>query len=265
MDLELKGKTAIITGGSRGIGKAAGREFGLEGVKVALVARGAEALEECARELREETRGNFVTIIADTGDPESVTAMVKEAAEKLGRIDILVNSAARVGGAYAPKLAEITEDDFWADMNTKVMGYLRCAQAVAPYMIEQGWGRIINLSGMAARQAGYAVGSIRNVSVSALSKNLADELGPQGINVTTVHPGMTYTERIPALLEERAKAQGITVEVAEQQMAQGNSIKHIVDAKEVAYVIAFLASPKSISINGDAIAAGGGIPRAIHY
>ena len=114
-------------------------------------------------------------------------------------------------------------------------------------------------------RAGYAVGSIRNVSVSALSKNLADELGPQGINVTTVHPGMTYTERIPALLEERAKAQGITVEAAEQQMAQGNSIKHIVDAKEVAYVIAFLASPKSISINGDAIAAGGGIPRAIHY
>ena len=122
MDLELKGKTAIITGGSRGIGKATGREFGLEGVKVALVARGAEALEECARELREETRGNFVTIIADTGDPESVTAMVKEAAEKLGRIDILVNSAARVGGAYSPKLAEITEDDFWDDMNTKVMG-----------------------------------------------------------------------------------------------------------------------------------------------
>ena len=265
MDLELKGKTAIITGGSRGIGKATGREFGLEGMEVALVARGAEALEECARELREETGRNFFTIIADTGDPESVTAMVKEAAEKLGRIDVLVNSAARVGGAYAPKLAEITEDDFWADMNTKVMGYLRCAQAVAPYMIEQGWGRIINLSGMAARQAGYAVGSMRNVSVSALSKNLADELGSQGINVTTVHPGMTYTERIPAMLEERAKVQGITVEEAEQQMAGGNSIKHIVDAKEVAYVITFLASPKSISINGDAIAAGGGIPRAIHY
>ena len=265
MDLELKGKTAIITGGSRGIGKAVGREFGLEGMEVALVARGQEALEECARELAEETGGDFITIVADTGNPESVQAMVKEAAEKLGRIDILVNSAARVGGAYTPKLAEITEEDFWGDMNVKVMGYLRCSQAVAPYMIEQGWGRIINLSGMAARQAGYAVGSMRNVSVSALSKNLADELGPQGINVTTVHPGMTFTERVPAMLEERAKAQGITVEEAERQMAEGNSIHHIVDAKEVAYVIAFLASPKSISINGDAIAAGGGTPRAIHY
>lgn len=265
MDLELKGKTAIITGGSRGIGKAVGREFALEGVKVALVARGQEALEETARELSEETGGDFITIVADMGDPESVKAMVKEAAEKLGRIDILVNSAARVGGAYTPKLAEITEEDFFGDMNVKVMGYLRCAQAVAPYMIEQGWGRIINLSGMAARQAGYAVGSMRNVSVSALSKNLADELGPQGINVTTVHPGMTFTERIPELLETQAKAQGITVEQAEKQMADRNTIHHIVDATEVAYVIAFLASPRSISINGDAIAAGGGIPRAIHY
>jgi NAD(P)-dependent dehydrogenase (short-subunit alcohol dehydrogenase family) len=132
-------------------------------------------------------------------------------------------------------------------MNVKVMGYLRCAQAVAPYMVDQGWGRIINLSGMAARQAGYSVGSMRNVSVSALSKNLADELGPQGINVTTVHPGMTYTERIPDMLADRAKTQGITVEEAERQMAEGNSIHHIVDAREVAYVVAFLASPKSIS------------------
>ena len=260
MDLELRGKTAIITGGSRGIGKAVGREFGLEGMSVALVARGHEALEETARELSEETGANFITIVANTGDPESVKAMVKEAAERLGRIDILVNSAARVGGAYTPKLSDV-----WSDMNVKVMGYRRCAQAVAPHMIDQGWGRIMNLSGMAARQSGYAIGSMRNVSVSALTKNLADELGPLGINVTTVHPGMTYTERIPAMLEERARTQGITVEEAERRMAEGNSIHHIVDAREVAYVIAFLASPKSISINGDAIAAGGGVGRAIHY
>ena len=86
MDLELKGKTAIITGGSRGIGKATGREFGLEGVKVALVARGIEALEECARALKEETHGDFVTISADTGDPASVRPMVQQAGDKLSRI-----------------------------------------------------------------------------------------------------------------------------------------------------------------------------------
>ena len=82
MDLELKGKTAIVTGGSRGIGKAIGREFGLEGVDVALVARGQEALEETARELAEETGANFITVVADTGEPESVKSMVKEAAHR---------------------------------------------------------------------------------------------------------------------------------------------------------------------------------------
>ena len=94
MDLELKGKTAIITGGSRGIGKAVGREFGLEGMRVVLVARGKEALEETARELSEETGGDFITIVAETGKPEWVQAVVKEAGEKLGTIDIVVNSAA---------------------------------------------------------------------------------------------------------------------------------------------------------------------------
>jgi NAD(P)-dependent dehydrogenase (short-subunit alcohol dehydrogenase family) len=106
---------------------------------------------------------------------------------------------------------------------------------------------------------------MRNVSVAALTKNLANELGPHGINVTVVHPGMTYTERMPALFEARAQARGISVEEAERQFAEGNSIKHLVTAEEVANVIAFLASPRSIAINGDAIAAGGGAGNAIHY
>jgi len=265
MDLELAGKTALITGGSRGIGKAVARELGREGVDVAIASRGMEALEETAKELAAETGRRFVPISVDTSSEESIQAMVKKAVAELGHLDILVNGAARVGGGPAPKLAEITEEYFFEDMNTKVLGYLRCAKEVAPYMQQQGWGRIINISGLAARQSGNVVGSMRNVAVAAMTKNLADELGPQGINVTTVHPGMTYTERVPAMLEERAKTQGITVKEAELQMAEGNSIHHIVDAREVAYVIAFLASPKSISINGDAIAAGGGVGRAIHY
>ena len=88
MDLELKGKTAIITGGSRGIGKAVGREFGLEGMKVALVARGQDALEECARERAEETGGEIITNVADNGNTESVQAMYTEQSERLGRGDL---------------------------------------------------------------------------------------------------------------------------------------------------------------------------------
>ena len=266
MDLELNGKTALINGGSRGIGKAVARELGREGVDVAIASRGMEALEETAKELAAETGRRFIPISVDTSNEESIKAMVKIAADELGSIDILVNSAARVGGSGpAPKLAEITEEYFFEDMNTKVLGYIRCAQAVAPYMQQQGWGRIINLSGLAARQSGNAVGSIRNVSVAALTKNMADELGPLGINVTVVHPGLTRTERTEGVIAEAAQLQGVTEAEAEERMAQGVSTRRIIDAREIAHVIAFLASPKSIAINGDAIAVAGGSGRAIHY
>jgi NAD(P)-dependent dehydrogenase (short-subunit alcohol dehydrogenase family) len=132
-------------------------------------------------------------------------------------------------------------------------------------MRAQGWGRIVNISGLAARHAGNTVGSMRNVAVAAMSKNLADELGPAGIHVTVVHPGLTRTERTAPLLETRAKAEGMTLQALEQRMAASNSIKRLVDASEVADLVAFLASPKSIAINGEAIAAGGGMPGAIHY
>ena len=265
MDLELRGKTAIITGGSRGIGKAIAREFGREGVDVALVSRGREALEQTAAELGQETGAKYVVITADTSDDGSVRDMVQEAARELGHLDILVNGAAKVGGGPAPRLAQITENSFWDDMNTKVLGYLRCAREVAPYMAGRGWGRIINLSGMAARQSGTIIGSMRNVSVAAMTKNLADELGPLGINVSVVHPGLTRTERTAAMVEAQMQAQGISAAEAEKNMASNISIGRMVDAEEIAYVVTFLASPKSVAITGDAIATSGGNGRAIHY
>ncbi len=265
MDLELSGKTAIVTGGSRGIGKAIARELAREGVDVAVASRGREELEATAKELAEETGRRIIPIIADTGNEESVQSMVSQAATAMGHVDILVNSAARVGGGPAPGLADVTEEYFWDDMNVKVMGYLRCAREVAPYMHTQGWGRIINISGMAARQSGSIVGSMRNVAVAAMTKNLADELGPFGINVTVVHPGLTWTERVPDMIDEQARSQGISTEEVERKMAESNTVRRMIDAREIAYVVAFLASPKSVAINGDAIAAGGGVGRAIHY
>ena len=132
-------------------------------------------------------------------------------------------------------------------------------------MRRQGWGRIINISGLAARRSASTIGSMRNVSVVAMTKNLADELGPDGINVTVVHPGYTRTERTPGMLADQARTKGISIEEAEEQMAQGNSVRRMIDARDIAYVVAFLASPKSIAVNGDVIAAGGGVDRAIYY
>jgi NAD(P)-dependent dehydrogenase (short-subunit alcohol dehydrogenase family) len=266
MDLELTGKVALVSGGSRGIGKAIARPLAIEGADVVITARNEESLTAAANELARETGRRIVPLTADTSDNAAVAAMVASAASAFGRIDILVNCAAQPAGATAaPKLDGITEALFWEEINVKVLGYIRVAREVAPHMISQGGGRIINVSGLAARHTGSIIGTIRNVSVSALSKNLADDLGPKGINVTTVHPGTTRTERTPGLIASRAEKQGISEAEMEERMAAGNSINKIVDASEIAWVVAFLASPKSIAINGDTISVGGGAPGYVYY
>lgn len=266
MDLQLAGKVALVTGGSRGIGKAIARTLATEGCDVALAARGLPALEDAAAEVAGATGRRVVAVQVDTGSTPSVRDMVAAVEAQLGGIDILVNSAARPAGqATPPKLADITDDAFWDDVNVKVLGYLRCAQAVAPGMAERGWGRIINVSGLGARTTGSAIGSMRNVAVAALTKNLADELGPSGINVTVVHPGLTRTEATPGVIAWMADARGVPEDRIAQTLGTGNAIRRMVEADEVASVVAFLASPLSSAITGDAIACGGGQLGVIHY
>ena len=266
MDLELKDKTAIITGGSRGIGKAIAKELIGEGAKVAIVARDPAVLQAAAAELAGAGRGRVMRCSADTGDDAAVKKMVAEVAAAFGRIDILVNCAAQAGGqARPPALGEITNEHFWADMNVKVMGYLRTAREVAPHMMRQKSGRIINVSGLAARQTGTIIGSMRNVSVVALTKNLADELAPHGIQAICVHPGLTRTEKTPGVVAAQAKAQGVTEAEIERRMAGRNLVREIIGAEDIARVVVFLASPKAKAINGDVIAAGGGVPGSIYY
>jgi NAD(P)-dependent dehydrogenase (short-subunit alcohol dehydrogenase family) len=251
MDLELKGKRALVTGGSRGIGKVIAEVLLSEGVDVAILARGRDALEDTARSLSQQFGRPVLPLVADTGDKGQVDAAVRKAIESLGGVDILVNSAAVPGGSSGAKsFSEIEDEHLLYDVNVKVVGYLRTARALAPHLIGKGWGRIINIGGLAAYNTGRPIATLRNVGVSALTKNLADELGPKGINVVALHPGATRTERTDAAAEQRAK---------------GNGIGRIVDAKEVAYVVAFLASPKSVAINGDTIATGGGTLGSIRY
>lgn len=265
MDLDLNGKRAIVTGGSKGIGKAVARTLSAEGCDVVVASRTASTLEQTADEISAATGGRVVPITVDTGEDASVRALVAAATDALGGVDILVNSAAKpLGQSAPPKLADVTGTAFWDDMNVKVLGYLRCAQAVAPTMIAQGWGRIINISGLGARSTGAVIGSMRNVAVAAMTKNIADELGPHGINVTVVHPGLTRTEATPGVIARIAAAQGMTAEEAERTLGR-NTIRRIVEAEEVADVVAFLASPRSAAITGDAIACGGGSPGAIYY
>ena len=145
------------------------------------------------------------------------------------------------------------------------MGYVRAIREAVPHLIARGGGRIVNISGLAARSTGSTVGSIRNAAVAALTKNLADELGRHGISVVVVHPALTRTEKTPGVLLAQAERLGVTVEDVERRISQGNALGRFIDAREVADVVAFLASPRAIAINGDAIVVDGGIPGSIHY
>ena len=176
---------------------------------MAIVARDKTALAAAAKEIAGNSGVKVLNISSDTGDDAAVKKMVADVVAAFGRIDILVNCAAQAGGqGKPPSLTEITNEHFWADMNVKVLGYLRTAREVAPHMIKQRSGRIINVSGLAARQTGTIIGSMRNVSVAALTKNLADELAPHGISAVCVHPGLTRTEKTPGVVAAQAKAQG---------------------------------------------------------
>ena len=259
MDLQLGRRRAVVTGGSRGIGFAIGRALAAEGAAVALVSRDPRAIGERLHRLRDDTGAQVVGITADTGDDASVAAMADEAVRLLGGVDILVNNAATMNPGA------ISEDQLEAEINVKVRGYLRCARAFAPGMVERGWGRIINIGGLAARQTGSVAGSIRNVAVAALAKNLADELGPNGVNVTVVHPGATLTESFVAMLERLAASRGVKAEEMEREFAASVSIGRLVRPEEVASVVAFLASPLSVAVNGDALAVNGGSRGSIYY
>jgi NAD(P)-dependent dehydrogenase (short-subunit alcohol dehydrogenase family) len=255
VDLQLTGKHAVVTGASRGIGLAIARALAAEGCQVALVARDAEALQRAAAELG----GQAIVAVCDTGRDDAVAAMAAQVTAEFGSVEILVNCAAQANSG------PMGDEELETQINVKVKGALRCARAFAPAMAQAGWGRIVNVSGLAARRSGSVVGSVRNVALAAMTKNLADEYGRDGVNVTVVHPGMTVTERFAQRMEQMGAAAGVSAERFEAAQADQITIGRIVTAEEVADVVCFLASPRSVAITGDAIAAGGGDRGAIYY
>lgn len=245
MDLQLTGARALVTGGSRGIGLAVARQLTTEGARVALLGRDRAALDAAAADLE-----GAVVLVADTTDDAAVRRAVDEAVAQLGGLDVVVNAAApRAQPGQVPGLDGLDDADFLNQVDTKALGYARVVRAAAPHLLDGG-GRVVNISGMNARGTGSITGSVRNIAVVAITKNLADELGPQGVTVTCVHPGLTVTERVAGDEEYAEKA-------------SANALGRPVTAEEVADAVTFLASPRAAAANGAVVTLDGGRPGTI--
>ncbi len=264
MDLSLEGKVAIVTGGSKGIGRATALALAQEGVDVAICARGMEDLEGAAAEIRSKTARKALAVQADMGDPEDIKNLVAATVAELGGVDILINNA--VNSTAAPFM-ELADEDWMNHINVKIMGYVRCCREVIPHMQKRGGGRIINIGGMAARQANTLANSngVTNAAVSNMAKNLSDAFASDGILVNCIHPGTTRTERQTRSLIARAEHASINVEEAERRAVADIPIGRMVESKDIADLIVFLASNLAGAITGQTIAVEGGAGRGMHY
>jgi len=263
MDLELKGKIALVTGASRGIGRAIARGLAAEGARVVMCARDKARLETAAAEIGRETRAEPVIAAGDLSRLEDVERVVGEVHGRFGRIDILVNNAGAIRGGDFLAIPDAQWADDWS---LKLLGYIRMARAALTLMRAQGGGRIINVVGAAARNpsAGYLPGGVANAGLVNFTKGLADLAAPHGILVTAVSPAATATERWERLLAQQAAAAGKSLEQYRAEVAGTYPLGRIARAEDVADLVCFLASARASFLSGICITVDGGATRGVY-
>jgi NAD(P)-dependent dehydrogenase (short-subunit alcohol dehydrogenase family) len=263
MNLGLAGKTVLISGGSRGIGRACAEVMGEEGCRVAIAARDAAVLREAAAQIRAKTGCEVHTVAADLSCLDGVEGMIRDAAAALGRIDVLVNNA---GSIRAGAFLDIPDRQWLEDWNLKLLGYVRAARAVFPLMQRQGGGCIINVIGSAARQVipNYLVGGAANAAIVNFTKGLSDLGAGYRIFVKGASPGAVQTERWENRMKLEAAAEGRSYEAARAERIAAYPLGRIVQPAEVADLVCFLASPRSEMLNGVTVNIDGGWSRGVY-
>ena len=257
MDLQLNGKVAIVTGASRGIGRAIAERLAAEGAHVILCARSKESLEAVAAGISSES----LVHAADLRDPAAPAALVDAAVERFGRIDVLVNNA---GATKRGDFLELSDDD-WADgFALKFFGAMRCCRAAWPHLRASG-GAIVNIAGVGGRtgSADFAIGGSVNAAVMNLTKVLADRGLRDGVRVNAVNPGSIATERLRKRIGQLAADEGIAPAEAADRMAKKLGVARFGEPSEIANAVAFLASPAAAYLHGAIVDVDGGQTRTL--
>ncbi len=262
MEQGLKGRTAVIAGGSTGIGKAAARGLAAEGVNLVLLARGKENLDKAANEIASESNVEIVTIPTDMKDANSVNAAAAAAADRFGTIHILVNTAGN--RMRRPDRQILWDDEEWLDdINAKMIGMLRAVRAFLPHFARDGSGRIINVAGSAGmlEWEKAMTHGINNSAMLHASTYLARDLASDQITVNTIVPGLVATEWREGWADNRAGQQGKSRAdfLADYCQQKGILAGRWATMDEIADAIVFLASDRARYINGTRLVIDGGL------
>jgi NAD(P)-dependent dehydrogenase (short-subunit alcohol dehydrogenase family) len=262
MDMGLRGKTALVTGASQGIGRACAQALAAEGAMVAICARDGSALEEAARQIRDRAPAHVIAVAGDMTVPEDIARVVNTAARDLGALEILVNAAG--ASAFGP-FAELPDDAWWAAMELKYLGYIRCAREAIPHMRKSGWGRIINIVGNGGRHPMplHMPGSASNAALLSITKNLSDTLATEKILVNAVNPGVVETRRMERLVQAFATQRGSTLDAAREELLREIPLGRPARPDEIGAAVVFLASEHASYITGIALTVDGGMSRSV--
>ena len=257
MDLKLNGKTALVTGGSEGIGKGIALALAKEGVDVAIGARRMGPLEAAASEIAKQTGAKIVAIPADLRQDADARNFIEQGAKALGRVDIMVNNA---GSAAGGVIETLSEDDWEKGLQLKFMGYVRCLRYVLPIMVKQGGGRVVNLIGNDGVKPSYweICPGAANAAGQNLTLSLAGQYGRDNISFVAVNPGPVRTERWAGLVDAMARDMKIPREQADKLAPASIPMGRIAEVEEVANLVVMLASPLMTMVNGTMIEIDGG-------
>jgi 3-oxoacyl-[acyl-carrier protein] reductase len=258
MDLNLKGKIAIVLASSKGLGKAIAITLASEGATVVIASRNAEELNATASEIKQQTGAEVMVVPTDVAKVDDTEKLINQVSGKFGRIDILVNNA---GGPPFDLFEKFNDEQWQQAFELNLLSFARLSRLVLPYMQAAGSGSIINIISGSVKSvlANSVLSTSMRMGVVGMAKMMADEFGPYNITVNNVAPGLILTDRIKHTLPPNQDP-----DEAMKQRAANIPLRRIGDPKELAALVAFLASDQASYISGTTIPVDGGASRSIY-
>ena len=262
METGLKGKVALVSGASRGLGRAAAEALAAEGARVGIVARREATLTEMARSIARATGSEVVPIVCDVSKADEARRAVRETARHFGGLDVLVTNA---GGPRAGTFDTLVEDDWIQAVDLTFMSVVRMSMEAVPLMRKRGGGRIIHITSVSVKQPvdNLMLSNSLRPAVVGFAKSLATELAHEKILVNCVAPGYTRTDRVVELARATAARDGTTVDVVEQRLVAQIPMGRLGEPHELASLIVFLASDRASYITGTTLQVDGGYVRSL--